>query len=310
MSELRTRPDLARRVSQIDAANVHDVHVILDGDPAVVRLGETQFAERLGSYVSLQATLREQVPDIDYVDVRFGDRVYVGVAESAGAGRRRAASPCQPATRARGCNGRSGSGTRWGGRGQKRAASGRARSRDVESGGHCRRGHGQRRGRNHRPGVAESQGIRRGAVVNQEAAVESIRKAVEAAELTAGSKSTTPTCRSPDPHQGVQQPRRRRGGGRNREITRDDVRRAIDAARAVSLPGGREILHVLPQDFVVDDEDGIGNPIGMNGARLEVNVHIVTGSTTTTQNIVACVNKAASTCRSRCWSSSPPARPC
>ena len=86
MSELRTRPDLARRVSQIDAANVHDVHVILDGDPAVVRLGETQFAERLGSYVSLQATLREQVPDIDYVDVRFGDRVYVGVAESAGAG--------------------------------------------------------------------------------------------------------------------------------------------------------------------------------------------------------------------------------
>jgi cell division protein FtsA len=80
--------------------------------------------------------------------------------------------------------------------------------------------------------------------------------------------------------------------GKNREITRDDVRRAIDAARAVSLPGGREILHVLPQDFVVDDEDGIGNPIGMNGSRLEVNVHIITGGTTTTQNIVACVNKA------------------
>ena len=84
MAELRTRPELARRVSQIDAVNVHDVHVILDGDPAVVRLGETQFAERLGSYVSLQATLREQVPDIDYVDVRFGERVYVGVAEPAG----------------------------------------------------------------------------------------------------------------------------------------------------------------------------------------------------------------------------------
>jgi cell division protein FtsQ len=79
ISELRTRPDLAKRVSQIDAGNVHDVHVILEGDPAVVRLGETQFAERLDAYVGLQATLREQVPGIDYVDVRFGERVYVGV---------------------------------------------------------------------------------------------------------------------------------------------------------------------------------------------------------------------------------------
>jgi cell division protein FtsQ len=84
MSELRTRPELARRVSQIDAVNVHDVHVILDGDPAMVRLGETRFVERLESYVSLQATLREQVPDLDYVDVRFGERVYVGVAKAAG----------------------------------------------------------------------------------------------------------------------------------------------------------------------------------------------------------------------------------
>ena len=85
VAELRTRPELARRVSQIDAGNVHDVHVILDGDPAVVRLGETQFVERLDSYVSLQAALREQVPDIDYVDVRFGERVYVGVTPAAGA---------------------------------------------------------------------------------------------------------------------------------------------------------------------------------------------------------------------------------
>ena len=85
MSELRTRPDLAGRVSQIDAGDVHDVHVILDGDPAVVRLGETRFAERLESYVGLQAALREHVPDIDYVDVRFGERVYVGVAQTAGA---------------------------------------------------------------------------------------------------------------------------------------------------------------------------------------------------------------------------------
>jgi cell division protein FtsQ len=93
MAELRTRPELARRVSQIDAGNLHDVHVILDGDSAVVRLGETQFAERLDSYVSLQATLREQVPDIDYVDVRFGERVYVGIAQTAGAAAARRSSP-------------------------------------------------------------------------------------------------------------------------------------------------------------------------------------------------------------------------
>jgi len=80
--------------------------------------------------------------------------------------------------------------------------------------------------------------------------------------------------------------------GRNREITREDVRRAIEAAQAVSLPGGREILHVLPQDYVVDEEDGITDPVGMNGSRLEVNVHIVTSGSTTTQNIMACVQRA------------------
>ena len=80
--------------------------------------------------------------------------------------------------------------------------------------------------------------------------------------------------------------------GKNREITREDVKRAIDAAKAVSLPTGREILHVLPQDFVVDDQDGIGAPIGMAGARLEVNVHVVTGAASSTQNIVSCVNRA------------------
>jgi cell division protein FtsQ len=93
MAELRTRPDLAKQVSQIDAANVHDVHVILEGDPAVVRLGETQFVERLDSYVGLQATLREQVPDIDYVDVRYGDRVWVGLAQTAGSAPARRGDP-------------------------------------------------------------------------------------------------------------------------------------------------------------------------------------------------------------------------
>ena len=126
-------------------------------------------------------------------------------------------------------------------------------------------------------GVAESNGIRRGVVTNLEAAVESIKKAIEEAELTAGVEIDSV-------HLAV--------AGKSREIMRDDVRRALDAAKAVSLPSGREILHVLPQDFVVDEQDGIGSPIGMTGARLEVNVHIVTTSATAIQNVVGCVNRA------------------
>jgi cell division protein FtsQ len=84
LAELRTRPDLAKRVSQVDVQDAHDVHVILDGDSAVVRLGDTQFVDRLDSYVGLQAELRRSVPDIDYVDLRFGERVYVGPSSVTG----------------------------------------------------------------------------------------------------------------------------------------------------------------------------------------------------------------------------------
>src|SRR4029077_18212013 len=142
-------------------------------------------------------------------------------------------------------------------------------------------------------GVAESRGIRRGVVVNLEAAVDSIKKAVEEAELMAGVEIDSVHLALSGPHiKGFNSRGVIAVAGKNREITRDDVRRAIDAAKAVALPNGREILHVLPQDFVVDDQDGIGAPVGMTGARLEVNVHIVTGGTTATQNVVACVNRA------------------
>jgi cell division septal protein FtsQ len=94
MADLRTRPALARRVSQIDVSDAHDVHVILDGDSAVLRLGDTQFAERLQTYADLQATLRQRVPEIDYVDLRFGERVYVGPARgTTGAAARPATTP-------------------------------------------------------------------------------------------------------------------------------------------------------------------------------------------------------------------------
>jgi cell division protein FtsA len=130
-------------------------------------------------------------------------------------------------------------------------------------------------------------------VVNLEAAVDSIKKAIEEAELMAGIEIDSVYLALSGPHvKGFNSRGVIAVAGKNREITRDDVRRAIDAAKAVALPTGREILHVLPQDFVVDDQDGIGAPIGMTGARLEVNVHVVTGAVSSTQNIVACVNRA------------------
>jgi cell division protein FtsA len=142
-------------------------------------------------------------------------------------------------------------------------------------------------------GVAESRGIRRGVIVNLEAAVESIKKAIEEAELMAGVEIDAVHLSMAGPHiKGFNSRGVIAVAGKSREITRDDVRRAIEAAKAVSLPAGREILHVLPQDFVVDEQDGIGAPVGMTGARLEVNVHIVTSSSTAAQNIVSCVNRA------------------
>jgi len=142
-------------------------------------------------------------------------------------------------------------------------------------------------------GVSVSKGIKRGAVVNLEAAVESIKKAVEEAELTAGVEIDSVHLGLSGRHAKAFNSRGVVAiAGRDHEITREDVKRSIDAAKAVSLPNGQEILHVLPQDFVVDQQDGIGAPIGMTGARLEVNVHVVTGNVSTTQNIVSCVNRS------------------
>ena len=142
-------------------------------------------------------------------------------------------------------------------------------------------------------GLADSKGIRRGVVNNVDSAAEAIKKAIDEAELTAGIEIDSVYLALSGAHvkafnsRGVVAV-----AGRNREITREDVKRAIDAARAVALPGGREIFHVLPQDFVVDDQDGIAVPVGMTGGRLEVNVHVVTGSSSSMQNMIACVNRA------------------
>lgn len=135
--------------------------------------------------------------------------------------------------------------------------------------------------------------IRRGVVVNLEAAVEAIKGAIEEAELTAGIEIDNVHVALSSEHTSAFNSRRVVAvAGKNREITRTDVARAVEAAKAVALPHGREVIHVLPQDFMVDDQEGIGAPVGMTGSRLEVNLHVVTGNVATMQNLVACVNRA------------------
>lgn len=140
-------------------------------------------------------------------------------------------------------------------------------------------------------GSHPSVGLRKGVVVNIESTVESIKKAVEEAELMAG-------CEISSVYAGI-------AGGhitgfnsrgivavKGSEITQNDVDRVIDAARAVAIPMDREVIHVLPQEFIVDDQTGIQNPVGMSGVRLEAKIHIVTGAVTSAHNIVKCVNRA------------------
>ena len=142
-------------------------------------------------------------------------------------------------------------------------------------------------------GMAESKGLKKGAIVNLEATVESIKKSVSEAEAQAGCEVETVYVGLAGPHiksfnsRGVTSI-----PTRTREINNDDVRRVIETARAVALSPDREIIHILPQEFTVDDQCGIGDPLGMIGTRLEVNVHIVTSSTTAAQNIVTAVNRS------------------
>jgi cell division protein FtsA len=140
-------------------------------------------------------------------------------------------------------------------------------------------------------GTSPSKGLRKGVVINIESTVQSIKKAVEEAELMAD-------CHITSVYAGI-------AGGhikginshgviavKNKEITEKDKQRVIDAASAVAIPMDREIIHILPQEFIVDDQDGIKDPVGMSAVRLEGRVHIVTGAITSAQNIVKCANRA------------------
>jgi cell division protein FtsA len=140
-------------------------------------------------------------------------------------------------------------------------------------------------------GTHPSIGLRKGVVINIESTVESIKKAVEEAELMAG-------CEISSVYAGI-------AGGhitgfnsrgivaiKGSEISENDVERVIDAARAVAIPMDREVIHVLPQEFIVDDEAGIQNPVGMAGVRLEAKIHIVTGAVASAHNLVKCANRS------------------
>jgi cell division protein FtsA len=142
-------------------------------------------------------------------------------------------------------------------------------------------------------GVTESRGSRKGVIVDLEKAVASIQEAVEQAEDTAGAPIEHATVGVAGGHvRGVNSQGGVSFGTRSREILREEIRLAVDKARAVPLPGDREIVHLLPQEFILDDQCGIRDPLGMMGTRLEVRVHMITAAASATQNVVTAVNRA------------------
>ena len=142
-------------------------------------------------------------------------------------------------------------------------------------------------------GMAESRGSRKGVIVDLEKAVSSIQKAVEQAEDAAGVPIEHALVgiggahiRGVNSHGGIS------FGTRPREIMREEIRQAVDKARAIPLPADREIIHLLPQQFILDEQSGVHDPLGMMATRLEVYVHIVTAASSATQNVITAVNKA------------------
>jgi cell division protein FtsA len=140
-------------------------------------------------------------------------------------------------------------------------------------------------------GTAPSRGLRKGVVVNIEATVSAIGKAVAQAETMAGCEISNVFAtisgshlRSQNSHGIV--------GIKNKEVSSADIDRVIEAAKAVAVPLDREILHVLPQEFVIDEQDGVRDPLGISGVRLEARAHIITGAIASAQNIVKCANRS------------------
>jgi cell division protein FtsA len=142
-------------------------------------------------------------------------------------------------------------------------------------------------------GIAESRGSRKGVIADMEKAASAIQTAVEQAEDSGGAAIEHALLGVAGSHlRGVNSHGGISFGGRAREITREEIRMAVDKARAVPLPADREILHLLPQEFILDGQSGVHDPLGMMATRLEVRVHMVTASSSATQNVVTAVNRA------------------
>jgi len=139
-------------------------------------------------------------------------------------------------------------------------------------------------------GSHPSRGLKRGVVVNIESTVQSIQRAIEEAELMAG-------CDIHSAYTGIAGSHIRSLNShgivaiRDREVNQSDVDRVIDAAKAVAIPADQKILHILPQEFIIDSQEGVREPVGMSGVRLEAKVHIVTGAVSAAQNITKCVRR-------------------
>ncbi len=142
-------------------------------------------------------------------------------------------------------------------------------------------------------GLSPSRGLRKGVVIDLESTVESIKKSVHEAEVMAGVDADAAYVGIAGGHiKGINSRGVIAVSGKNREITQTDIDRVIDAARAVALPMDREVIHVLPQEYIIDNQDRIKQPLGLSGVRLEVEVHIVTGAVASAQNIIKSVNRA------------------
>src|SRR3990167_3751353 len=139
-------------------------------------------------------------------------------------------------------------------------------------------------------GSHRSSGLKRGVVVNIESTVQSIQRSVEDAELMAG-------CQIYSAFTGIAGSHIRSINShgivaiRDHEVTMSDVERVLDAAKAVAIPADQKILHILPQEYIIDNQDSIREPVGMSGVRLEAKVHIVTGAVSAAQNIIKCVER-------------------
>ncbi|MCK5666205.1 MAG: cell division protein FtsA, partial [Thiotrichaceae bacterium] len=139
-------------------------------------------------------------------------------------------------------------------------------------------------------GKHASRGMKKGVVVNIESTAQSIKRAVEEAELMAG-------CEIHSVYAGIAGNHINSFNShgmvaiRDKEVSSDDLDRVMDAAKAVAISTDQKILHVLPQQFLIDDQEGIREPVGMSGVRLEVDVHMVTGSDSAVQNVVKCIHR-------------------